>query len=112
MKILLDECVTKKLKAFLPAHDVYTVTEKGWNGLYNGELMTKCVEDKIDILLTIDKNILFQQSIIKYDLTVVVLNVADSKIETLIQFLGISEDKVDSFERRKLYVIDLQSDVR
>ena len=26
MKILLDECVTKKLKAFLPDHEVYTVS--------------------------------------------------------------------------------------
>ena len=87
MKIVLDECVTKKLKAYLPNHEVYTVTEKGWNGLFNGKLMAKCVDDNIDILLTIDKNILFQQSVSKYDLTVVVFDATDSKISTLVQFL-------------------------
>ena len=65
MKILLDECVTKKLKAYLPNHEVYTVSNKRWNGLFNGKLMTKCVEDNFDILLTVDKNILYQQSVLK-----------------------------------------------
>src|ERR1022692_486953 len=99
MKILLDECVTKKLKAHLRGHEVYTVTDKGWNGLFNGKLMTKCVEDNIDILLTTDKNILFQQSITKYDLTVVVFDAADSKITTLLQFVAAFENKVHLFER-------------
>lgn len=107
MKILLDECVTKKLKGYLPGHEVFTVTDKGWNGLFNGKLMTKCVEDNMDILLTVDKNILFQQSVIKYNLTVVVFNAADSKIETLIRFLQPFESEIPSFEKRKLYVINL-----
>ena len=32
MKILLDECVTKKLKAHLKEFEVFTVTELGWGG--------------------------------------------------------------------------------
>jgi len=107
MKILLDECVTKKPKAYLPNHEVYTVTEKGWNGLFNGKLMTKCVEDKIDILLTIDKNILFQQSVNKYDLTVVVFNAPDSKISTLIEFLASFESKVGTFQKGNLYTLNI-----
>ena len=47
MKILLDECISKKLRAYLPGHEVSTVTEKGWNGLFHGKLMTKCIDDKI-----------------------------------------------------------------
>ena len=107
MKILLDECITKKLKGYLPNHEVYTVNEKGWNGLYNGKLMAKCVEDKIDIFLTIDKNILFQQSIIKYDLAIVVFDALNSKVSTLIRFLPSFENKINTFEKRNLYVIDI-----
>jgi len=58
MKILLDECVTKRLKPYLPGHEVLTVTEKRWNGLKNGQLLEKAVEDNFDLLLTIDKNII------------------------------------------------------
>jgi hypothetical protein len=31
MKILLDECVTKKFKSFLQGFDVFTVNEMDWN---------------------------------------------------------------------------------
>jgi len=33
MKILLDECVTKKLKHHLKEFEVYTVSEMNWNGI-------------------------------------------------------------------------------
>ena len=43
MKILLDECVTRKLKSRLPQHEVFTVTEMQWNGLKNGNLMRAAI---------------------------------------------------------------------
>ena len=54
MKILLDECVTKYLKPHLIGHEVSTVREIGWSGVKNGKLMTLCVENGFEILLTID----------------------------------------------------------
>ena len=32
-----------------------------WSGIKNGKLMTLCVEHDFDILLTIDKNLQYQQ---------------------------------------------------
>ena len=69
--------------------------------------MTKCVDDGIDLILTIDKNILFQQSIVKYDLSIVVFDAMDSKVSTLIQFLPAFESRMSTFEKRKLYVINI-----
>jgi hypothetical protein len=62
MKILLDECVTKHLKLYLIGHEVSTVREMGWSGVKNGKLMTLCVENGFEILLTIDKNLQHQQT--------------------------------------------------
>jgi hypothetical protein len=62
MKILLDECVTKKLKQHLTEFEVKTVVEMDWSGLKNGHLLSAAVEEKLDILLTIDKNITYQQN--------------------------------------------------
>jgi predicted nuclease of predicted toxin-antitoxin system len=104
MKILLDECVTKRLKSYLPG-SVFTVTEMHWNGLVNGKLMAKCIENDFDILLTIDKNILYQQSVDKYDIIVVVFDAPDSKINTLIQFIERFNERLSLFEKRNLYVI-------
>jgi hypothetical protein len=54
MKILLDECVTRKLRQHLTEFEVKTVVEMGWSGLKNGSLLTAAIEDEFDILLTID----------------------------------------------------------
>ena len=37
MKVLLDECVTKRLKPHLKDLEVYTVVEMGWSGMKNGK---------------------------------------------------------------------------
>jgi predicted nuclease of predicted toxin-antitoxin system len=39
MKILLDECVTKRLKAHLEEFEVFTVRELGLSGIKNSKLM-------------------------------------------------------------------------
>ena len=63
MKILLDECVTKKLIPFLNGHEVSTVSQKKWNGLKNGDLISKAEKEGFEILLTIDKKIKYQNII-------------------------------------------------
>ena len=62
MKILLDECVTKRLKPYLTEFEIFTVSEMKWNGVKNGKLMALCIESKFDLILTIDKNLMFQQN--------------------------------------------------
>jgi predicted nuclease of predicted toxin-antitoxin system len=74
MKILLDECVTKRLKKYLKEFDVFTVRELRLSGVKNGTLMSYCVENKFDILLSIDKNLLHQQNIEKFALSIVIFN--------------------------------------
>ena len=38
VRLLLDECMPRKLKRDLVGHDVLTVPEAGWAGITNGEL--------------------------------------------------------------------------
>lgn len=75
MKVLLDECVTRKLKSRLPNHEVYTVTDMQWNGLKNGILMSAAIGEGFDILLTIDKNLEYQQNLKKNSIIVAVFDV-------------------------------------
>ena len=44
MKILLDECLPKKLKWELSQYNVVTVPEMGWAGVKNGELLRLMLE--------------------------------------------------------------------
>ena len=106
MKILLDECVTKRLKPHLSQHEVATVTEKGWSGLKNGQLMTAATGDGFDILLTIDKNLHHQQNVGKYPLIVVVLNSPSSKLEIIITFLSAFEKQLKAFTKGNAYLVE------
>ena len=46
MRILLDENLPQQLKDLLPGYDVYSVTDMGWKGLQNGDLLKKLQESK------------------------------------------------------------------
>ena len=106
MKILLDECVTKRLKKYLLEFEVFTARELDLGGIKNGKLMTFCAENNFDILLTIDKNLMFQQNVDRYPVTIVVLNCFTSKIEELVTFIPSFKSQLNSFEKHKAYIID------
>ena len=105
MKILLDECVTKRLRQHLKEYEVFTVTEMRWNGLKNGKLLSQCVDKGFDIVLTVDKNMMFQQNLDKYFITIVVLDSLTSKIEELVFFLPSFKDKAKNFQKHNAYLI-------
>jgi hypothetical protein len=63
MRVLLDECLPRGLKAHLSGHDVVTVPEAGWAGMKNGELLRAAAGAgrAVDVFVTIDKSIVYQQ---------------------------------------------------
>jgi len=82
MKVLLDECLPRKLKRCLPGHEVKSVPEAGWAGTKNGELL-RLTAAAFDVFVTVDSNLPHQQNLARIDLAVVILNAPDSKFETL-----------------------------
>ena len=106
MKVLLDECVTKRLKFYLKDFEVFTVTELGWSGVKNGKLMTLCVENGFEVLLTIDKNLAYQQNLNKYKIAIVVLNTITSKIEELSLFMPPFKEQASKFGFHQVYFIE------
>jgi len=72
MRILLDECLTKKLKLELPDHFVQTVPDAGWAGKQNGHLL-QLAEKDFDVLLTNDQNMEHQQHLKQFELAFIVL---------------------------------------
>ena len=74
MRLLLDENLPKRLKLDFPDHEIYTVRDKGWNGIKNGKLLSLILENGFDALFTFDKNLSYQQNFSKYTITVFVLN--------------------------------------
>ncbi len=73
MRILLDECMPASLGRDLAGHEVATAPKMGWAGRKNGALLSRAVEARFDVFLTVDKNLPSQQKLVAYAIAVVVL---------------------------------------
>lgn len=72
MRILLDECIDRRLARFLPGHSVRTVPQAGWAGIKNGELMS-LAQHEFDVFVTVDRNLSYQQNLKRYGIATIVL---------------------------------------
>lgn len=97
MRILLDECLPRRLKGDLPGHEVRTVPELGWASKQNGDLLA-LAEGQFDVFLTVDRNLSFQQDVGKFKIAVVVMVAKGNRradlvhlIPTLLVTLGSAE---------------------
>ncbi len=66
--------------------------------------MKLCEENNFDLLLTIDKNFLFQQNIEKHLITIVVFDTYSSKIEELLTFLPSFKSQMAEMKKSKAYL--------
>ncbi|MBI2290437.1 MAG: DUF5615 family PIN-like protein [Betaproteobacteria bacterium] len=82
MRVLLDECVPRSLRAELPGHEVKTVAEAGWAGVKNGGLLQLAAKD-FDVLLTVDRNLEYQQNFSGLALGVIVMDAPSNDIAVL-----------------------------
>ena len=86
MKVLIDECLPRKLKYELPDHEVKTVPEAGWAGKKNGVLL-RLMADVFDVFITIDSNLEDQQQLASQPTAFVVLSAVNNKLETLLPLM-------------------------
>jgi hypothetical protein len=106
-KVLLDENLPVKFKYRLQdACEVYTVKDKGWNALENGELITAMQKDNFDFLLTSDKNLQYQQNLAKYTMGFIVLSVPDNNYETILPLVEKIKEVITAEPVKKLVIID------
>ena len=91
IRILLDECLPKKLKyriqELYPDFYAKTVPEAGWASFSNGKLLEKA-ENEFDVFVTSDRNLSFQQTIERSQLQVVLLKASTNIYEDLFPLVG------------------------
>jgi hypothetical protein len=87
MRILLDECLPRKLKAALAGHDAHTVPEMGWSGKTNGELLKLMLPANFEVFLTADQNLRHQQNLQAVSIAVVVLVAPSNKTADLLPLM-------------------------
>lgn len=82
MKVLLDECIDRRLARDIAGHEVVTVSQAGWAGIKNGELL-RLAQAQFDVFVTVDRNLSFQQHLPQFRLAVIVLQAPTNRLHDL-----------------------------
>jgi predicted nuclease of predicted toxin-antitoxin system len=82
MRVLLDEQLPIDLASQLWGHAVETVVGRGWAGVKNGELLNR-MGGHYDVLITMDRNIEFQQQISMLPFGIVLVRARSNRMQHL-----------------------------
>jgi len=82
VRILLDECIDRRLTRDLTGHTVKTAPQMGWAGITNGRLLA-LAEKEFDVFVTVDRNLSFQQNLQKFKIAVLVLSARSNRLVDL-----------------------------
>ena len=106
MRILLDECVPRRLKRSFRGHQlVLTVPDAGLAGLKNGNLLRRIV-GKFDVFITTDTNIQFQQNLQAWEIGFVLLRAFTNDIVDIEPLVPKLLARVGEIAPGKLLVIE------
>ncbi len=93
MKVLLDENLAHRLRTNLGAHEIFTVRYKGWAGLKNGELLRTAENQGIEVFLTGDQTLAYEQNLAGRAIAIVALSSVEWEI--LRQYLPLIISALD-----------------
>ena len=83
MRILLDENLDWRLVRYFDADfQVTTVSQQGWKGMRNGELLEQAAA-VFDALVTMDKGIEHQQNLRKYAIGVILISARSNRLQDI-----------------------------
>jgi hypothetical protein len=73
MFVLFDHGTPAPLQSFLKGHTVREAKAQGWDTLENGDLLTAAEAAGFAVLVTTDKNMRYQQNLMRRQVAIVVL---------------------------------------
>ncbi|MEM6397684.1 MAG: DUF5615 family PIN-like protein [Bacteroidota bacterium] len=110
MKLLLDENIPKPVaKLFSPEFEVSHVHDMEWSGKKNGALISAMLDNGFERLVTVDRNLEFQQNLDKYPIKLIVLVTYSNQLRYLESKVDFIEDQLRAWSDEGLLKIDLRS---
>jgi predicted nuclease of predicted toxin-antitoxin system len=97
-KLLLDECIPRKLKSHLSGYECITVPEAGWAGKRNGELLSLAEQAGFQVFVSLDQGIEFQQNLQGRRVAVILLRAKSNRLADLIPLMGKLSMSLSSIE--------------
>ena len=101
MRILLDECLPKRLIRALLPHDAQLAQQVGWAGVKNGRLLALAAP-QFDVFVTIDQELEHQQNLATLPIAVVVLRAESNRFADVAPLVPELLTTLDQLVPRKL----------
>jgi predicted nuclease of predicted toxin-antitoxin system len=108
LRVLLDECVPRRLKRDLAGHDTRTAPEMGWASKRNGDLL-RAAEHEFDVFLTVDQKLEDQQHLAAFNIAVIVLVAPNNTLSALRPLMPKVLESLATAKPRQAVVIRLDT---
>ena len=102
MRILLDECIPRKLKKAFLSYECHSVPDAGWAGKKNGELLALAEESGYDVFITLDRGIEYQQNLQRRRIAVILLRTESNRLADLMSHVPSMLRALDSLQAGQL----------
>jgi predicted nuclease of predicted toxin-antitoxin system len=102
VRILLDECVPRRFKNYLPSHQWVTVPDAGWAGKKNGELLPLAEQAGFEVFVTLDRGVEYEQNLTGRRISVILVRATSSRLTDLIPHAERILSVVESIESGQL----------
>ena len=98
MKLLLDECLPRKLKKSLPDQACRTVPEEGLAGKKNGALLSLAESRGFELFLTMDKGLPYEQNLAGRQIAIIILRAPSNRLADLLPHIPACIEVMRSIE--------------
>ncbi|HHE05497.1 MAG TPA: hypothetical protein ENK90_00050 [Epsilonproteobacteria bacterium] len=96
MKIIIDECLPKRITQFFDSHEAWTVPQIGLSGSKDKALLDELDKRDIDIFITIDGNIEYQQQFKNRAFGTIVIRSVSNRFSDL---LHLKDDLLEAIDQ-------------
>jgi hypothetical protein len=105
MRVLLDECVSRKLKASLRDYECRTVPEAGFAGKKNGALFDLAESTGFEVFVTVDKGIEYEQNLAGRKIAILVLRATSNQLVDILPLVPLVLRTMWNAKRGAIYRI-------
>lgn len=105
MKVLLDECIPRKLKNALPDHKCQTVPEAGLAGRKNGLLLLLAESSGFEVFLTMDKGLQYEQNLAGHRIAILIVRAKSNRLDDLLPHLDACRSAMNSIQPGEVVLV-------
>lgn len=102
MKILLDECIPRKLKNEFHDHECHTVPEAGFAGKKNGALLALAEHAGFQLFITMDKGLQYQQNLTGRHIAILEIRAGSNRLADILPHVAACRSIINSIQPGRL----------